>query len=531
MRQNRFQIFFILLLCLGIVGVSFYYAYAQEISKPKPVEVATPQRGKIEQKITYTGNLEADAMVEVYADASGKLVALKVNEGDRINKGDVLAETDSRELLIALKQAEAGLKTAAAQLSQVKATAQINIETQVAAAQATLDAAKAQLTQAQGVAHAQVMAQHEQAIAGVAAAEAGLEKALKGARSQEIQQAKAAVSGAKAGLKNAQVNFDRMQKLHETEAISDQSLDNAKAQLGGAKAQHESLVEQLSLIEEGTRQEDISAAEAQRSQAQASLTLTRALVDTQDWKTQIALAESQVKQAEASLLSAQKLLEIRTWEQDIAAAQAQVDQASEQVDLAKKRLSDATIVSPIDGIVVNRDADLGDYAATAGSPGGSPILTIVKMDVVKAIFTVSETDLSNVTIGTAVSISTGQQQINGEVNFISPIVAPEDRTVSVKAEIPNPTYRLKPGMFVEVNINISAPDETLLLPREAVLNIQDKVGHVFIATDGKAQQQSVKVGLTWGENISIIEGLTDSTPVIVSGHRQLADGTEILIIE
>ena len=528
--QQKGLINFIGLLCLGIGVLIFGTADAQDVSKPKPVEIATPQRGKIEQKTTYTGNLEADSMVEIYANVSGKLVALKVNEGDRVIKGDVLAETDSRELFIALKQAEAGLKTAEAQLSKVKATSQINIETQVAAAQASFDAAKSQLAQAQQVAQTQVMSQQEQAIAGVTAAKASLEKALQGARSQEVQQAKAAVSGAKATLKNAQTNFERMQKLHETEAISDQSFDTAKTQLDTAKAQHESLVEQLSLIEEGTRQEDIRTAEAQLTQAQASLTLARALVDTQDWKTQIALAESKVRQAEASLLSAQKLLDIRAWEQDIAAAQAQVDKAIEQLNLAKKRLADATITSPIDGIIVDRNTDLGDYAA-AGSPGSSPILTIVKMDVVKAVFTVSETDLSNVTVGTAVSISAGQQHINGKINFISPIVNTEKRTVNVKAEIPNSAYRLKPGMFVEVNIDLSAPDETLLLlPREAVLDIQDKIGHVFIATDGKAQQQSVKVGLTWGENISIIEGLTDSTPVIVSGHRQLTDGTEILIV-
>ena len=530
MRYNRF-LYFIFLLCFGIGALSFYYAYAQEGSKPKPVKIATPQRGKIDQKITYTGNLEADATVEIYANASGKLVALRVNEGDSVNKGDVLAETDSRELRIALKQAEAGLKTAEAQLSTIKATAQINIETQVETAQASLNAAKAQLTQAKSIAQAQVMSQHEQAVAGVTAAEAGREKALKGARSQEVQQAKAAVSGAKATLENAQASFQRTQKLHEKEAISDQDLDNAKAQLNGVKSQYESSVEQLSLVEEGTRQEDIRAAEAQLSQARASLTLTRVLVETQDWETQIALAKSQVRQAEASLLSAQKLLDIRVWEQDIAAAQAQFDQASEQVSLAKKQFADATIVAPIDGIVVNREADVGDYVASAGGPGAEPILTIVKMDVVKAVFSVSETDLSNVAVGTAVTIAAGQQRINGKIKIISPIVDTESRTVRVIAEIPNTEYRLKPGMFVEVNINVSAPDETLLLPREAVLDIQDKVGHVFIATDGKAQQQSVKVGLTWGENISIIEGLTDSTSVIVSGHRQLTDGTEISIIE
>ena len=530
MRQNRLQNF-ILLLCVVFGVLNANSGYAQEISKPKPVKVATPQRGTIEQKTTYTGNLEADAIVEIYAGAPGKLVVLKVDEGDQVNKGDVLAQTDSRELHLALKQAEAALKAAEAQLSIVKATAQIKIEAQTEAARASLDAAQAQLEQARALAQAQVTSQFEQATAGVTTAEANLKKAMEGARNQEIQQAKAAVSGAKAGLENAGANFDRVQKLHQKEAISDQDLDNAKAQLDGAKAQYNGAVEQLSLIEEGARQEDISAAEAQLNQAQASLALARVAVDTEDWNTQIAMAESQVRQAEANLLSTRELVKIRAWEYDIVAAQAQFDQANEQVKLAKKRLADATITSPVNGIVVNRDADLGDYATAATSPGGGPIFTIVKMDVVKAVFTVSEVDLSNVGIGTAVSISTGQQHISEEIDFISPIVNPEDRTITVKAEIPNPAYRLKPGMFVEVNIDLSAPDESLLLPREAVLDIRDKIGHVFIATDGRARQQSVKVGLTWGENISIIEGLADSTSVIVSGHRHLADGTEILIVK
>ena len=527
MRENRLQ-HLILLFCFVLLFAS---ADAQNESKPKPVEVATPERGKIQQVITYTGTLAADATVEIYANTPGKLVVLNANDGDHVNTGDVLAETDARELRLALKQAEAGLKAAEAQLLTVKATAAIRIQAQAEAAEAALDAAKAQFAQAQALAEAQVTSQFEQATAGVAIAQANLKKARKGARNQEVQQAKAAVSAAKATLENAEANFQRVQTLHEQEAISDRDFDNAKAQLDAAKAQHKSAIEQLSLVEEGAQQEDIIAAEAQLHQAQASLTLASVAAATEDWKTQIALAESQVKQAEANLLSAQELVKIRAWEHDIVVAQSQYDQASEQVNLAKKRLADAMITAPVDGIVVNRDMNLGDYAAAAGSPGSSPILTIVKMDVVRAVFTVSEADLSNVAVGTEVRISAGQQHISDEINFISPIVNPENRTVRVKAEIPNTDYRLKPGMFVEVNIDLSAPDDSLLLPRGAVLDIQDGVGHVFVATEGKAHQQTVKVGLAWGEHISILEGVSDSTSVIVSGHRQLADGTDILVVK
>ena len=141
MRQNGLQNL-ILFLCLGFGGLSFNHAYTQEVSKPKPVKVATPERGKIEQKVIYTGNLEADAKVEIYANIPGKLVVLKVDEGEQVNKGDVLAQTDSRELHIALKQAQAALKVAEAQLSTIQATTQIKVEAQAETAQASLDASK-----------------------------------------------------------------------------------------------------------------------------------------------------------------------------------------------------------------------------------------------------------------------------------------------------------------------------------------------------------------------------------------------------
>ncbi len=526
MRRNGLKSF-ILLLCLMINGL----VHAQEASKPKPVKVATPQKGKIEQKTTYTGNLEPDAKVEIYANVSGKLVVLNANDGDSVNTSDVLAETDARELRLSLKQAEAALKAAEAQFLTIKATAAIKIQAQAEAAEATLDAAKAQLVQAQALAETQVISQFEKATAGITIARANLKKATDGARNQEVQQAKAAVSAAKATLENAQANFQRVQTLHEQEATSDQNFDNAKAQLDTAKAQHEKTIEQFKLVEEGARQEDITAAEAQLHQAQASLALAHVTVTTEDWKTQIALAASQVKQAEANLLSARELVKIRAWEHDIAAVEAQVNQALQQVNLAKKRLADAMITAPINGIVINRSVDLGDHAAAAGSPGSMPILTVVKMDVVKAVFNIPEADLSNVTVGTPVSIFTRQHHISGKINFVSPIVTPETRTVKIKAAIPNPEYRLKPGMFVEVSIDASNTDETLLLSREVVLDIKNKIGHVFIATDGRAHQQTVKIGLAWGEHISILEGLTDASPVIVSGHRQLVDGTKIVIVK
>ena len=528
MRQIRLPNF---ILCLILVGLIFDIASAQEVSKPKPVKVATPQRGAIERDIAYTGNLEPDAIVEIYAKAPGTLVVLKVDEGDTVNRGDTLAQTDARELRLALEQAEAGRKAAEAHLAIVKETAEKKIHSQMLSARAALNAAEVQLRHAEQLSQAQVESQFAQAKAGVIAAEATLQKAKKGARRQEVQQAEAAVSGAKANLDNAQATFDRVRQLHEKKAISDKDYDTAQAQLANATAQHAQAVEKLSLVKAGARDEDILAAEAQLTQAQAVLALAQIAVYTEDWNTQIDIAQSQVKQAGQNFQLADRFARISAWEHEIAAAQAQYDQATGQVNLAQKRFSDATITSPVDGIVVNRLADLGDYASSASGPGAKPILTVVKVDVVKAIFNIPAAEIGNIAIGTEVSISAGQHGVAGQISFISPLVNPEDRTVRVKAEIPNPEYRLKPGMFVEVKVDLSATGESLLLPREAVLEVQDGVGHIFIAGDGAARKQTVKIGLAWGEKISVVEGITESTRIITSGHRGLTDGAAIVVVE
>ena len=274
----------ILLLCL----ILFYPATdASEGRKPTPVKVAPPKLGTMKRDIVYTGTLEADATVEIYANVPGQLVVLNVDDGERVKSGEVLAQTDSRELSIALKQAESALKAAEAHLLTVKATAQIKVEGQAESARAALDSAQAQLDRAKALAKVQVTSQLEQAEASVTAAEAALKKAKDGARGQERKQAEATVKGASASLEHAKANLERARHLHENDALSDKEWDLALAQLANATTQHEVAVEQLSLVKAGARQEDIRAAAAQLKTASAALALARMTVETEDWNTQI----------------------------------------------------------------------------------------------------------------------------------------------------------------------------------------------------------------------------------------------------
>ena len=96
-----------------------------------------------------------------------------------------------------------------------------------------------------------------------------MEKIKHGARDEDLRQAEAALAGAKASLTNAKNNYERMQKLFENGAISKQSFESAMTQLDIAKSQYEIAREQSALIQNGAREEDIQAMEAQVAQARS----------------------------------------------------------------------------------------------------------------------------------------------------------------------------------------------------------------------------------------------------------------------
>jgi len=530
MRKSFFIGFIILLL-----GIVFLWQHLGKVdaqppttSTAKPVTVATPTRGEIGEELIYTGSLEANAQVEIFADIPGKLVKIDVDEGDRVKKGDMLAQVESAKLKLALQQVEAVLTAARVGLANTKALAKIRFEAQIASAEAALTAAQTQLEQVKDISYTKTTTQLQQAEAGVAAIKLNLEMIREGARTQEKKQIQAAVEQAKAALNNAKSNLDRMKRLYDNKAISAQTFEGIQTQYDVAKAQYEAAVQQLSLVEEGAREENIAAVEEQVRQAEASLALAKKLADTQSWKKDIALAASQVKRAEALFRTAKASEDIKVWESEIKIAETQVQQAEVAYKLAQKNLADTKITAPIGGIISARMMDVGDMASPAGS-----VFEIVDVSSVKAVFTVPEVDMDKLNVGDMVLISTTSHHppVKAKIKFISPVVDEEKRAVTVKAAISNPEPYLKPGRFVEVTIKAQQRNNALLIPREATLKAGDGSRYVFVAENERARKQIVKIGLTWGDKTEVIDGLIDSTPVIVDGHRGLKEGDTISIVK
>ena len=505
-----------------ICCLSLGNAIAQEAISPVAVSVTTARRGTIVSTKQYSGHLEPQAEVQVFANVSGKIVALGATVGQNIAKGDVLAETGSNEATLAVIRAESALSSAQSRLTATQANAQGRVESQLAVAQETLMTAQAQLTETKSLAEMRIRNQLVQAEAAYQAAKETIEKSKTNAEQS--------LTRAKVELDKTQLDFERTKSLHEKQHVSDSDFEAAENRLTVAQTRYEEAVVTADQFQEGARHPSVE-------RAKAELDIAQKLVEIRAWEREIALADSKVTQAQADFSAAQKLVEAKSWEREIEIARSAVSQAEEQLKIAREQLSDATIKSPIDGVIATRYANVGDHALSATSPAAKPIFTIISVDSFKAVWSMPVGDARRIYNDELVLISTnaGIQNIVGTLDFISPTVDRENNTVIVHATVPNAAGSLshnsglKPGGTITVSIKTGERKNVQLLPFHAVLHIQNGSGTVFTVRENAAHREQINVGGIYGSEIEIVSRLINGTQVIVSEQHRLQEGTPVSI--
>jgi RND family efflux transporter MFP subunit len=495
----------------------------------QPVEVIHAARGEIKDQLKFSGTIEPQARVTVFPKAAGVVEQMKADQGDRVAKDQVLAVVEHEELELQVRQAEAAVAAAQAGYEQTKKLAEIRVMSQFDQARAGVRAAEAALQQVQDMAETRIETQIQQAKAALDALSSNLEKIRRGAREEERGQVKATVVQAEANLASFQNNYKRMKNLFEAGAISRQTYEGVQTQLEVAKAQSQVAKEQWNMVEQGAREEDIQAVEAQVNQAEAVFRLARRQAEKLTWQKDIAMAEAQAAQASAGLEAAETLVEAKSWEAEITAAETQLTQAKVARDLARKQLANAFVKSPIKGILSTRHLDEGSMVNPA-----APIFEIVDMDEVHARVDVLESDLSKIHVGDAawIQVSALDKPVESRVTSISPTVDEMTRTAQIEVTVDNADHLLKPGMFAQVFIPTDVRPAAVLLPRSAV--IEDEATskrYVFVADSGRSRKTIVEYGLTEGNVVEIVKGLGAGDSVIVAGHQKLTDGDFVQIVK
>ena len=212
----------------------------------------------------------------------------------------------------------------------------------------------------------------------------------------------------------------------------------------------------------------------------------------------------------------------------LTVAKAQQAQTEARIDELNITLSNTTIQSPVDGFVSQRNLDPGAFANA-----NTVILSVVDISTVRLVVHVVERDFRRVVRGVAAQVEVDAfpgEQFSGAVSRVAPVFDPATRTATIEIEVPNPGFRLKPGMYARVRLTVEEKPAALTVPRNAIVD-QNGVRGVFLVVEDTAHFQGVTTGIQDEAYVEVVEGLTDGQRVVTAGALALRDGDRVIPLD
>ena len=314
----------------------------------------------------------------------------------------------------------------------------------------------------------QVVAQLDPAVAKaqVDQARANLQQAQAG-----LQQARAAITNSRAGVSDAQA---RAQAANSTAQNNQAGVSAAQANLAVLKAQQDDaaslLRQQESLVRSGViAQRDLDVAKTAYQTAKAKYDQGVAQLNQAQLSQQmsassgIAQSQAQVQQSQAGVQQSQAQAQ---------AAEAQVQQAVAALQLAEVNLAHTTITSPIDGVVISRDVNVGQTVAASLS---APTLFTIANDLTKmqVIANIDQADIGLVENAKSVKFTVDAfpgKDFDGKIEQmrLNPQNVQNVVTYNVVIDVDNPEQKLKPGMTANLTVTIDERNNVLKVPNAAL---------------------------------------------------------------
>jgi RND family efflux transporter MFP subunit len=278
-------------------------------------------------------------------------------------------------------------------------------------------------------------------------------------------------------------------------------------------------------------------------------------IDSRPFVAALDQAQGQLQQAQATMIGAEldakrakelfqnkvisdqeytnKTQDYQTKAAAVTAAQAGMEQAQLNLDYTK-------IISPLDGIAGQAQAQIGDLVGT----GSNTVLTTVsQVDPMRCYFPISEQtyweyadQLKEAMLVPEPERKEAVQLIfpdgstyshKGKFAFVDRQVDPKTGTIQVAVNFPNPELTLRPGQYVTARAQLQTIPNALLIPQQAVSELQGGDQVAVVNSDGKAEIRAVKVGSVFGRMIVITDGLKAGEKVIVEGFQKVRQGMQV----
>lgn len=457
--------------CILVLLLGGAWAYRGKVASkavPEGPRTARVTRGNLVSSVSATGTLRPYSYVEVRSRSTGTVTEVHVQEGDPVQKGQLLVLIDDRDARAEYEIRQSQLASALARAQQAQsqlATARAQNATRIAEAESALATSNARLAQL-----------------------------LAGSRPEQIDQSRESVRQAELSLESARLHLARTQELHSGGLVSKASLDQAQNQYDSAQAQLRAAQARLRELTAGSRPEEIEVARAQVRQAEAS-----------------------VAQARAARLGERSL------EAEVRSAEAQVRTVTAQEAQARDRLGETRIVAPIAGIVARQLVQAGQSVIGGLTGGGTLVMTIADVQTIQAQVGVDESDVAQLAVGMSVRITADalpRRTFEGRITRIAPhsVVVQNVTQYEVVVDVDNPDPALRLGMSVDAEFIISERLGVPLVPAEAIRGQDAKV--VILVDGKKLTPVVVRTGASDGRQVEIVEGAELGQTVYLGPARQ-----------
>jgi len=217
-----------------------------------------------------------------------------------------------------------------------------------------------------------------------------------------------------------------------------------------------------------------------------------------------------------------------SYDAKLRTAQAELASAIASQSSAEQQYEYGNITAPVDGVVANVTATVGQVVAS-----GTSLMSVQDISEVYAIVNIEQKDLGKVTIGqkAEVTVDTYENKVfPGILDTINPEAGSANRMFSTKIKIDNAGGLLKTGMFIKTQLSTGAAVQVLTVPQSAVIQKQG-LYYTFTAETNKAVRHQIEIGDVIGDTIQIKTGLEPGAKVITSNVNKLKNGDLIRIEE
>jgi len=444
-----------------VIGSTTYFIVNRATPRLDIAALTVPVTSRnVTLRIKSSGKVVPVQTVNLSPNTSGLLVELLVDQGDTVKQGQIIARMDNADLQAQLIQARANLAKAEAQLAQARAGSRPE--------------------------------EISQARARLAQAEAQLAAARAGNRPEEIEQARAQVEAAQAKVNLTSSRVQRNRQLYQQGAISQDTLDEVIADDRSATASLKEAQRRVSLLESGTRSEEIAQRQAAVAEARQAL----------------------------------RQLEKGSRPEEIASSEASVAAAGGELKAVQVKLEDTIIRAPFPGVITQKYATEGAFvtpttsASSTASATSSSIMAIARG--LEVLAQVPEVDIGQIKVGQQVEIvadSFPDQVFKGRVRLVSPEAVVEQNVTSFQVRIALVTGQneLRSGMNVDLTVLGEAVQDALLVPTAAIVTDQQGQTGVLIPNQqNEAEFRSVKIGSAVQDQTQIVSGLNEGDRVFLS---------------